>query len=232
MKMSQHHLLLGPILLIILELIVPSYVVSADEPAILLEQIQSQNNPKEIEYAIRQILDENVPVDSRAYYEKLAFILADRHMPPSLRELSAYALGKSGRRAIDYIPDLERALRDNTDWHVQRASAEALGRIGWRLEHVVSSLSTAEREKTNTTVKAACLLALARLDSPRDAVTRLTNALDDSHSTEIQRAAAFSLAQMGPIAARGATLDLINSITTHDQASDKDLVEVDVWHLG
>jgi HEAT repeat protein len=232
MKMWQHQLLPGSIFLIILELFIPSYVVSADDPAILLEQIQHRNNPKEIEDAIRQILDKNVPVDSRTYHKRLAFILADRRMPPSLRELSAYALGKAGRQAIDYIPDLERALRDDKDWHVQRASAEALGRIGWRLEHVVSSLSTAEREKTNTAVKAACLLALARLDRPSDAVRRLTNALDDSHKPEVQRAAAFTLAQMGPIAAKGATLDLINSITTHDQANDRDLVEVDVWALG
>src|SRR5258708_732441 len=136
MKISQHHVLLAPIFLIVLGLFIPSDLVSADVPANLLEQIQHRNNPKEIEHAIRQILDENVPVDSKTYLERLAFILGDRHMPPSLRELSAYALGKAGKQAVDYIPDLERALRDSTDWHVQRAAAEALGRIGWRLDHV------------------------------------------------------------------------------------------------
>jgi HEAT repeat protein len=232
MKTSTHHFLLSSISLIVFALCVPGDLLSADDGAVLLEQMQNRNKPKEIDQAIRKILDENVSIDSKAYTTRLVVILADRSMPPSVRELSAYALGRAGKQAVDYIPDLERALRDSNNWQVQRAAAEALGRIGVPLDHVKKSLSTAEQEKTNTTVKAACLRALARLDRPSDAVQRLARALDDSHSTEVQRAAAYTLAQMGPIAAAGATLALVNSITTHDKAVDKDLVDVDVWALG
>jgi HEAT repeat protein len=233
MKTSSHRLLLGPIwLIIIVELLIPYVLLSADNAAILLEQMQNRKNPKEIDQAIRQILDENVQVDRETYLERLAFILSDEHMPVSLRELSAYALGKARKQATNYIPNLEHALRDSKDWQVQRAAAEALGRIGSPADDVEKSLSTAEQEKANTTVKAACLLALARLDRPSDGVKRLTNALEDSNSEEVQRAAAYTLAQMGPIAASGATRILVASITTHNQATDKNLVEVDVWALG
>jgi hypothetical protein len=232
MKTSRHCGLLVSGLLSLAGLLLPTCVLSADDPAVLLEQMQHRKKPQEVDHAIREILDENVPVDNKVFLGTLASILNDRHAAPALRELAAYALGKAGKQASDYIADLERALGERSlDWKVQRAAAAALGRIGIPTEDVRTSLHTAEQTNNSETVRAASLIALARLDRPTDAVDRLAKALDDTKSTEVQRAAAYNLAQMGPIAA-GATLALMNSITTHDQPGDKDLVEVDVWALG
>src|SRR5579862_7595823 len=237
MKTSLHRLLFRLIwLVIITTVLIPSDLLGADDAptrdaTTLLEQMQNRKNPKEIEKAIREILDENVQVDTNIYLARLTSILTDAHMPPSLRELSAYALGRAGIQAKNYIPELERALQDSKDWQVQRAAAAALGRIGSPSSDVKTSLSAAQQENPNTTVEASCLLALARLDDPRDAVQRLSKALEYSHSQEVQRAAAYGLAQMGPIAA-DATPTLVASIRTHKQPADKDLVEVDVWALG
>jgi|ERR1700722_4604276 len=82
MKTSLHRLLFRLVwLVIITTVLIPSDLLGADDaptrdPTTLLEQMQNRKHPKEIEEAIREILDENVQVDTDIYLARLTSILA------------------------------------------------------------------------------------------------------------------------------------------------------------
>jgi HEAT repeat protein len=203
-----------------------------------LHNILTSKDSDVIQTSIQTLVDNNSFPDDEEYIRKLTTFLDDQKLRPSLREVSAFALGKAGERASTSIPALERALEVGSCrepkspklgacWKLQRAAAEALGRIRQNTSDVITSLIKAETDNPNSMVKAFSIIAQAQLDKPKEGVEKLWKALDSSKSVDVQATIAYQLAQMGPTAV-DAVPSLINALN-HDE---KKVVEVSAWALG
>ena len=158
---------------------------------------------------------------------RLHQFVADRNLPDSLREVSAFALGRAGKEAAPYAKVLREALSKDKSRKVQRAAAEALGRVGVNAEDILKSLKTAA-QIDNIPVKSACIRAIAQLQSRQDAVGYLSSVLDGPYNVEVKQTAAYTLAEFGPDGA-AAVPALTRAL---NDSEDKDLRQVAAWAVG
>lgn len=125
-------------------------------------------------------------------------IIVNRIDPPNaaaLRTASARSLGVIGPDAVDAVPALARALR-NEDAQVRWNAAGALGRIGPAAWPELSNALAAR--DVNLRYAAICALGDSSLEATV-VVPELLKALDDTNSG-VSVAAAGSLAKLGPTA--------------------------------
>jgi HEAT repeat protein len=202
----------------------------------LLNQIQGRPKDKAVENALRQLVQHTDSVATNPIYTKRLAELV-QGSPDSLRELSAFALGKAGGEAVLYIPVLEHAVRNDSKPQVKRAAADALGRIGVASPEVLSTLMAAAQAASQNDdiehlhIRIACMEALARLEPRPLAVQHLTSNLAASEPVEIRAAATYTLAGFGPDAAPAVPF-LIRALDPRNPENGPGIRQVTAWTLG
>lgn len=97
-----------------------------------------------------------------------------------LRAAAAAVLGDMGNQALEAVPQLERALRDDDEW-VRRNAVEALGNMGPAAAEAVPSLCDMLRDRCEA-VRHNAALALAKIGPAAAAAEpALTEALADEN---------------------------------------------------
>jgi HEAT repeat protein len=203
-------------------------LITDDPTEKLLGSLESKDK-KVVENAIRQLAEKrpNEVRRNEKYKQLIAQFVANRNLPDSLREVSAFALGRAGKEAAPYAPVLRTALLNDKSRKVQRAAAEALGRVGMNGKDVLDSLNTAA-QIDYIPITSACIRAIAQLQSRQTAVGYLSSVLDGPYNVEVKQTAAFTLAEFGPDGA-AAVPALTRAL---NDAKDKDLRQVAAWAVG
>jgi hypothetical protein len=210
----------------------------ADDNPYLANVLNSNDNDI-LRESIQHFVDNNDFPDDDAFINRLTAIIDNQNLAPSVREVSAFVLGKERDRAAASLPALERALElhscrepKTTElgacWKLQRAAAEAIGRIHQSTPDAMSSLAQAQLHSQNAAVRAAAIVAQGELKGGSEEIRFLTVNLDAPENTaEIKSTIAYRLAQYGPKAAEAVT-SLANALNNTDEA----LVQVSAWALG
>ncbi len=132
--------------------------------------------------------DESETIRRNAYYALNAIGLPAvdpligrlKHLNSQVRETAAEALGDIGHPAQAAIPELAKALEDESE-RVRARAAEALGTIGQQESTAIPALSAALRDEDER-VRREVILALARIGShATDAVDALGGMFSDEN---------------------------------------------------
>jgi hypothetical protein len=165
---------------------------------------QNQNNCSEAEIKaniekfvgyqsakVRDAAFNNVVICNSASVNALREVLKDKKKPESIRDAAAFALAKIGKNAVDAIPELREALKDDSPY-VRSNAAYALAEMGKKAKVTIPDLiKTLDDPSIN--VRGNAVYALGEMGKEGSkAIKPLLNHLFQGHS-DIRDKAAISL---------------------------------------
>jgi HEAT repeat protein len=169
----------------------PLLATSAPFSTRLIEALSDPGKPGEVRADLARLLGRSTPALSPVV-SALAAALRDGEF--LVRLYAARSLAALGSAARATAPALVAALED-ADYNVRRNAARALARVAGEAAEAVTALARALRQPHMGGVSAEALASLGEV-----AVSALAEALADP-SPEVQRFAAYGLAQLGSPAA-------------------------------
>ena len=130
-----------------------------------------------------------------------------QHLDTQVRETAAEALGDIGRPAQAAVPELAKALKDESE-EVRSRAAEALGTVGQQEPQAISALGAALQDEDER-VRRDAILALARIGSHAvDAVDALGRMFSDENRY-VRGDAVHALYRIGTLEAKEILLQFL-----------------------